>query len=104
MNLFYSTIQHFDRTGKAVPETADALLFIVTEVAEATELLMATKPYVRNHPETKEPFTAPRFAEELADVIYMAIVAGATQGVDPLEALERRVRDEVSVNNSAGAN
>lgn len=78
-------LKHFEKMGRVWPSVEDALLFIATELAEATELVLAEKPYVRNH--AKEPFSPGRFAEELGDIIYMCVIAGQTRGVDPVEAM-----------------
>ncbi len=78
---------HFIIRKKVWPTVEDALLFIVTELAEATELLLAQRVYNRNNPENKEPYRPLRFAEELGDVIYMAIVTGLVVGVDPVQSM-----------------
>lgn len=78
-------LNHFETMGRVWPSTEDALLFIATELAEATELVLAEKAYKRNH--AKEPFSPGRFAEELGDIVYMCVIAGQTRGVDPVEAM-----------------
>lgn len=62
----------------AQPNLHDALSFLVTEVAEALEAYMRTKPeYVRNHPHWK--YSLP---EELADVVFMSYVCAYVGGYD----------------------
>lgn len=97
MNLYDQVVKHFNSKGRRWPSPHDALLFLFTEIAEATELYLSQpiKAYVRSHPEQKEPYSEERYAEELGDVIYMAIVAGAVMGVDPVEAMVERMSLEL---------
>lgn len=90
--LSKQVLKHFETKGRVWPSVEDALLFMMTEVAEAIELILIRKKYVRNHPEHKEFFTPARFAEELSDVIYMAVIAGEVEGVDPLNELRERMK------------
>ena len=84
----------FRERRRQTPSTEDALLFIQTELAEATELVLAkpNKKYLRNSP--KEPFSKARFAEELGDIIYMTIIAGYTENVDPLMAMKNKMEEQ----------
>lgn len=86
---------HFDGRGRMWPTTEDSLLWMITEIAEAFELLSAKKNYVRNNPDDKEPFSKERFAEELGDVIYMAIITGLVEGVNPLDALLNKMNNQI---------
>ena len=66
----------------------DATDWLLTELAEVKELLLARKGgWVRNHPGDHPGFSPELLAEELGDVIRMALVAGIVEGVDPLEAM-----------------
>lgn len=67
------------------PSIEDLLIWIGIELSEASELNLARKPYRRNHP--KESYSPERFAEELGDVIFAALVAGLSENVDPLQAM-----------------
>ncbi len=81
----YDVLKHFHEMKRVEPTIEDALLFIGTELAEASELVLARKPYRRNH--AKEAFSKERFAEELGDIIYMCIIAGYEEAVDPVQAM-----------------
>lgn len=87
--LTYEVIETFNALGRVWPTTQDALLFIHTEVSEAAELDLARRPYLRNH--VKEPYTPERYAEELGDAIYMAIIAGRVEGVDAVQAMRDKM-------------
>ena len=87
---------HFDGRKRVWPTTEDGLLWMVTEIAETFELVSARKSYIRNNPENKEQFTKERFAEELGDVIYMAIVTGLVEGVNPIEAMFNKMKNQIN--------
>jgi len=86
---------HFDGRGRVWPTTEDSLLWMITEIAESFELLSAKKNYVRNNPDDKEPFSKERFAEELGDVIYMAMITGMVEGVNPLDAMLNKMNNQI---------
>mgnify|MGYP001613849862 CR=1 FL=1 len=91
--------RYYKVRGLTMPDTKEALDFAITEWAEARELLFAEDgKRVRNH--EQEPYSDKRFAEELGDVILMAIVAGMTRGLDPLQAmvnkLDRKMTEAVN--------
>jgi hypothetical protein len=77
------------------PNFKEAMQWMQTEVAEVYELDLARGTWVRNNPDNKEPFSKERLAEELGDAIMMLIVAGRVEGVDPMLALQRKIRDRV---------
>lgn len=69
------------------PDFRDAILFAITELAEALEVELAQRSYVRNNPDDKPTFDKNALAEELGDVIMMIQTAGIAYKVDPLRAL-----------------
>jgi len=87
---------HFIEKGREWPSVEDALLFVTTEVAEAMELVLAMphRKYKRNHPEDKEPFSRERLADELGDIIYMCMITGLVQNVNPFEAMLNKMQKE----------
>ena len=91
--LTYEVVETFNALGRVWPTTPDALLFIHTEVSEAAELDLARRTYIRNH--VKEPFTKERYAEELGDIIYMAIIAGRAEGVDAVAAMRAKMQKQL---------
>lgn len=87
-------LNHFELTKRVSPTVEDGLLFIGTELAEASELILREKTYLRNHPD-KESYSPERFAEELGDVIYMAMITGSVRGVNPLAAMFEKMKKHV---------
>lgn len=78
---------YYETRKLKTPNFEDAMMFLHTEIGEVYELRLALKNYVRNNPHTKPTYSGNALAEELGDVIMMAIVAGMVEGVDPLKAL-----------------
>ena len=87
--------RHFEERKRIWPTTEDGLLFIQTELAEASELVLSLNKYKRNHPESKEYFSEDRFAEELGDIIYMCIITGLTKDCDPIDALLKKMDSQL---------
>jgi NTP pyrophosphatase (non-canonical NTP hydrolase) len=81
-----------------MPSVEHGIMFMMTEVAEACEQWLAQFAYVRHNPQDKEPYALEKFAQELGDVIFMAIITGRVVGVDPVEALleklSRKLREQ----------
>jgi len=83
---------HYARTGKQWPTPEQALLWVATELGEAADCCLTWTPgWVRNNPDKHPVATEEQFAEELGDIIMMTLVAGIVVGVDPLEALYRKL-------------
>lgn len=75
------------------PDFNSAMKFVMTELAEIYELDLAREGgWVRNNPENKPKYSREDMAEELGDAIMMLIVAGIAEEVDPLQALETKIR------------
>jgi len=86
---------HFEGRGRLWPTIEDGLLWIVTEIGECFELLSSKKAYIRNNPQDKEPYSKERFAEELGDIIYMAMITGMVEEVNPLYALLEKMEKQI---------
>lgn len=86
-------LSYFEARQLKMPETEyQALGFLNTELGEAYELLLArSSGWVRNNPQDKSGYSDEKFAEELGDVIMMAIITGHVAGVDALEALKAKI-------------
>lgn len=78
---------YYEARGLVWPDARAALLWALTELAEAAELELARDEWVRNNPGDKEEWSSERFAEELGDVIFMCIVAAMVEGEDALQAM-----------------
>jgi hypothetical protein len=84
---------YYEARGYAEPTTYEAMAWAQTEIAEAYEILLASKQWVRNHPEDHPTrFDAYQFGKELGDAVMMLLKAGFTVGVDPLVCLEETLR------------
>jgi len=69
--------------------------WITTELAEVLEILLGREgDWVRNNPGDHDNVTDDKLAEELSDVIFMAIFTGIVNGVDPLAAMIKKMEDK----------
>lgn len=80
------------------PTTEEAMMWVMTEIAEVYEYLLALRGgWVRNNPEdhpdddTSLEEIIAGIEEELGDVILMLLVTGMTKNVDPLAAIQRKL-------------
>jgi hypothetical protein len=89
-------IAYFEARGLKYPDALEALAFETTEKAEAYEILLARKTWQRNNPDSKPNWSPDRLAEELGDMIMMAVVAGVVEGVCPISALRNKMRRNLS--------
>ena len=98
--------KYFEARGLTMPDTVESLAFLTTEVGEVWEEWiqnLSGKDFVRNDPskEGKKENWKQAFAEELGDVIIMAMVTGMTVGIDPLLALEDKMLRKTSTADTA---
>lgn len=92
MNITKVVLDYFNKRGLKFPNFDDAMKFTLTEIAEVYELDLArTGGWIRNNPYNKPAYNKEEMAEELGDAIMMLIVAGIAEGVDPIEALNRKI-------------
>lgn len=93
MNYLVDLIStYYAKRGLKWPNVDQAMQFVETEMGEVYEILLARQPgWVRNNPGNKPPFSKGELAEELGDAIMMLIVAGIAEGVDPIDAMERKI-------------
>lgn len=98
MSIVVKVIEdYYMKRGLKFPDFSDAMKFVHTEIAEIYELDLArTGGWVRNHPENKPAFNKQDLAEELGDAIMMLIVAGMAEGVDPVDALYRKIERKLT--------
>lgn len=80
---------YFGVRGLRVPTTEQAALWLGTEFGEmCEELVLKSGEWVRNTPEKNfKTFDRERLCNELADIIFMAIVTGMQEGLDPLDRM-----------------
>jgi NTP pyrophosphatase (non-canonical NTP hydrolase) len=93
MNLTEQVKHYYEKRELKHPNVWEALGFVATELGEVYEVLMSmVGGWVRNNPEKHPQKTKNDLAEELGDVIFMLIVAGIEEGVDPIEALREKMK------------
>lgn len=97
--LEHEIVHYFNRRRLVWPTDADtALQFALTEMAEATELLLARKAnWKRNNPGEKPAFDKDALAEEFGDIAMMVIVAGLVEGLSPLTALQAKMKRKLGI-------
>lgn len=90
--LIHKIVNYYKLRGITFPSFDNAMKFVQTELAEVYELDLARiGGWVRNNPQNKPTFSKESLAEELGDAIFMLIVAGIAEGVDPVAALEAKM-------------
>ena len=80
--------QYYAFRGLTQPDPNQAFLFLVSEIGELADALVADQAqWVRNNPDRER-----HIPSEIGDVLMMLTVFAATQGVDPVEALKDKMR------------
>jgi len=83
---------YYNKRDLKWPSFDEAMKFVHTEIAEVYELDLARiGGFVRNHPENKPQFSKEALAEELGDAVFMLLVAGEVEGVNPIEAMTNKM-------------
>lgn len=84
--------EYYAKRNLTWPNFDNAMKFVMTEIAEVYELdLDRSGDWVRNNPENKPKFNKEELAEELGDAIFMLVVAGIAEGVDPIKAIYKKM-------------
>jgi NTP pyrophosphatase (non-canonical NTP hydrolase) len=84
-------IEYYEKRGLVWPSFDDAIKFVVTELGEVLEVDLSRKDWVRNNPENKPTFSKEALSTELGDVIFMLMVAGYVEGVNPIQSLKDKI-------------
>lgn len=88
MDLIAEVLNYYEKRGLAFPNFDNAMKFVMTEIAEVFELdLDRSGTWVRNNPQNKPKFNKEDLSEELGDAIFMLVVAGIAEGVNPIQSL-----------------
>lgn len=95
--LCHKVVSYYEQRGLVWPDAKDAVLWAMTELGEAVELLMARGRWVRNNPDAHPPFDKVEFGRELGDVVMMCVVAGMVEGVDVVEELEGKMEEKLQL-------
>ena len=97
MSLIEQIKFYYEARGLSFPNFDNAMKFVQTELAEVYELDLARiGGWVRNNPQNKREFSKAKLAEELGDAIFMLVVAGIAEGVDPIEALVHKMHKKLN--------
>jgi hypothetical protein len=74
------------------PTLEEALQWAHTESGEVSEQLLARRPgWVRNNPDDHSEYSEEKLIEEIADQIFMLIVAGMVEGHDVLTVMQTKL-------------
>ena len=93
MDLVKLIRAYYEQRGLTFPSFDNAMKFVQTELAEVYELDLARiGGWVRNNPQNKPQFSREALAEELGDAIFMLVVAGIAEGVDPIQAMRNKMQ------------
>ncbi len=93
MTLTEKVKEYYEKRELKHPNIWEALGWATAELGEVYEVLMSmVGGWVRNNPDKHPQKTKEDLAEELGDVIFMLIVAGIEEGVDPIQALENKMQ------------
>lgn len=105
MELINLIKEYYEKRGIVFPDFDSAIKFALTEIGEVLEVDLARRGnWVRNHPENKPKFDKELLSEELGDVIFMLVVAGITEGVDPIKSLLDKMKRKLNTVQMAGGN
>lgn len=97
--LIDDIIEYCKKRKYIMPSIWHAMGWINTEIAEVYELLLDREAsWVRNNPESKPKFSKEELAEELGDIIFMVMLAGYSEGVNPLEAMKTKMDRKLNEN------
>ena len=88
---------YYEKRGLRWPTLDEALQWAHTESVEVTELLLArTSGWVRNNPEKHEDFSETKLMEEIADQVFMLLVAGMVSGYNVLDVMMNKMQRKLA--------
>ena len=88
---------YYEKRGLRWPTLDEALQWAHTESGEVTELLLArTSGWVRNNPEKHEDFSETKLMEEIADQVFMLLVAGMVSGYNVLDVMMNKMQRKLA--------
>ena len=89
-NIVDIVMKYYDFRGLTQPDANQAFLFLVSEIGELSDALVANQAaWVRNSPDRDRHIPA-----EIGDVLMMLTVFAATQGIDPIEAMLEKMKSK----------
>ena len=82
--------EYYAYRGLTTPDANQAYLFLVSEIGEMADALVANQAdWVRNNPD-RERSVEP----EIGDVLMMLTVCAAQLGIDPVEAMLNKMKSK----------
>lgn len=89
-NIVEIVEKYYAFRGLTQPDANQAFLFLVSEIGELSDALVANQAaWVRNNPDRERQIPA-----EIGDVLMMLTVFAATQGIDPIEAMLDKMKSK----------
>jgi NTP pyrophosphatase (non-canonical NTP hydrolase) len=95
--LMMEIIEYCKKRNYLLPDVWEGMAWVSTEIGEVYEVLLSTKPWVRNNPDSKPKFSREHLAEELGDVIFMIMLTGHAAGVNPLDAMQEKMTNKLKL-------
>lgn len=96
-DLMMEIVEYCLKRKYVFPNAWQAMGWVNTEIGEVYELLLAREAdWVRNNPDSKAPYSRIQMAEELGDIIFMVMLAGYAQGVNPMDAMIAKMARKLS--------
>lgn len=84
------------------PNELESLAWVVTELAEGIEHLMARiGGWTRNNPEDKPEWDLEAYCTELGDAMFMLQVMGMAAGGDPMGCMLRKIGGKLDEDNES---
>jgi hypothetical protein len=94
--ILYGILRYYENRRLRWPTFEESLEWANTESGEVSELLLARVPgWVRNNPENKKPFEEYDLMEEIADQVFMLLVAGMVSGYDILKIMDTKMENKL---------
>jgi NTP pyrophosphatase (non-canonical NTP hydrolase) len=97
IDLMEEIVEYTSKRQYVMPNVWQAMGWVNAEIGEVYEVLLdwSATNWVRNNPEKHPHKTKEDLATELGDVIFMLMLAGYSEGVNPLEALKTKMRNKL---------
>jgi NTP pyrophosphatase (non-canonical NTP hydrolase) len=81
---------YYEYRGLTTPDANQAYLFLVSEVGELADALVANQAdWVRNNPDRER-----NIEPEIGDVLMMLTVCASQLGIDPVEAMVNKMKSK----------
>lgn len=95
-DLMEEIVEYTTKRQYKMPSIWEAMAWVNTEIAEVYEVMLSTGGWVRNNPQDHPERGKEELAEELGDIIFMVMLAGYAEGVNPLEAMKNKMKRKLS--------